>query len=80
MSLSTVKRLARKLLILSLLVVGLVVLPMNPAERNVSAFEPCIECAEAHGECMNSCTENPSPCVDECNFQRNRCYRLCLGG
>jgi hypothetical protein len=77
MSLLNVKRLTRRFIILGLLVIGLVVLPMNPAEKRTYAATPCAECYEAYDACMLDCADEPSGCVDICEFQLNRCVKNC---
>jgi len=77
MSLSSVKRFAYRLIILSLLVIGLVVLPMSPAEKRASAFVPCEECDAQYAACLDSCVDQPSACINFCEFRYNRCLRTC---
>lgn len=77
MSLSKIKRIASRLIILTLLVIGLVVLPMSPAGRGASAFVPCWQCEEDFAACQDSCVDQPSACMTFCNFQYNRCLRTC---
>lgn len=77
MFLSKIKRHAGRLIILSLLVVGLIGMPLTPAERTVKAFITCEECEQQFEECQIGCIDQPSACMTFCNFQRNRCLRNC---
>ena len=77
MSLSNIKRLAGRLIVLGILLVGLVVLPMNPVEKKAYAATPCEECYSAYEACMAQCVDYQSACVTFCEFQLNRCERNC---
>ena len=77
MFLSKIKRHAGRLIILSLLFIGLLGMPMTPAEKTVKAFVPCEQCEANYEACQIGCIDQPSACMTFCNFQYNRCLRTC---
>lgn len=76
MSISKLKRVTSRLIILSLLVIGLVVLPMSPTERRVSASENCEECWTNYQICLADCAP-VGTCQDICWFDYLWCRQRC---
>jgi hypothetical protein len=77
MFLSKIKRLALRLTVLGILIIGLVALPVNPAERKAYAAVSCDQCDAQFEACMTECIDYQSACDYLCQFQYNRCYRTC---
>jgi CDP-diacylglycerol pyrophosphatase len=74
---SSVKKLAYKLIVISLMVAGLVILPMAPAEREAKAFVTCEQCEINYENCANGCIDQPSGCASFCERAYNRCIATC---
>ena len=78
MFLSKFKRLAARLMILSLLVIGLL-LPMTTAENKAYAAADCSQCEADYQECLNQCVYDPGWCANYCETVYTRCLRFCQG-
>lgn len=77
MFLSRIKRNARRLTIVGLLAIGLVVLPMTPAERHARANEDCDDCMALYQACLEICPPQP-PGESNCPFICYIDYTACL--
>lgn len=79
MSLSSVKRLARRIIVLSFLAIGLVVLPITSAQRHARATEDC-NCMELYQMCLETCPPQPpgeSNCPFICYIDYGACLSAC---
>ena len=72
------KKLTRRLLTLSLLLLALATLLMSPAPRTVHA-EPCSQCFPLWTECYSWCNplDNYEVCTLRCDIDYSVCIRLC---
>jgi hypothetical protein len=71
------KRLARRLIVLFVLVAALVALSYNPAEQKASAVFPCEECEQRYENCLASCAPCSTAAVNQCANRYNICLANC---
>jgi len=74
------KKLARKFLVLMVLVVGLLVLSSGlPGKKALAGTVCCTTCSQQYDDCINSCP-NPGMCNAMCNFRLKQCQKTCNPG
>jgi len=77
---SQMKRIARKLSMLGILVVCLVMLSADFGGRSSFAAACCSTCDPAYDACVQGCGDPPSgACLFFCNNRYNRCLTTCDG-
>lgn len=77
MFLSKIKKLALRFTIVGILALGLVVMPMNPAEKKAYAVISCEQCDINYTNCSNGCVDQPSGCQSFCERIYARCLANC---
>ena len=74
---SKIKRLTLRFAIVVILALGVVVLPMSPAEKKARAVVSCEQCEINYENCSNGCVDQPSGCQSFCERQLARCLATC---
>jgi hypothetical protein len=71
------KKLARKLLLIGFLLLGLTTLVVSRAERPVHAFVSCYDCVVTYQTCYANCPLGDDLCRRRCDMKYSLCVSSC---